>query len=418
MDYSIKKLQIVDKKNVSSNVDNNKILSKKFDNSDEIEKVDFNEKILEATRVNIDFYGISKDSITDIVYEKRDNVLLLKIKTNLNQEFIFNGDTKNLLDILDDNGNSIVKNLDMFSDEASYYGLYGGNQSDLINNTNLYLNDITINRIIKKYFPSDDYSYVDLQLLFLKMCNVGCGYISITNSIFQGTLNLTDDEFYNKFGFDRYVVRITFDGTYVKSFNYNCMFLDYFMYYNQVNCDDFSSIKSLYGDVMELGENKFSLVENTGVGGIGTDQDLEVLKSFLETKDIHILWDDIKTRELLFKDKKNNKFYRPFSAKNLATIKYSLKKGYIVLVSATDFTLYYKDDINNNGKIDDVAGDNLGTHGMIVTGVTDEGYLIVSSWGNEYLLKPENALPFFWNEDTNSVLFVSVINYQDSSANR
>ena len=114
MDYSIKKLQIVDKKNVSSNVDNNKILSKKFDNSDEIEKVDFNEKILEATRVNIDFYGISKDSITDIVYEKRDNVLLLKIKTNLNQEFIFNGDTKNLLDILDDNGNSIVKNLDMF----------------------------------------------------------------------------------------------------------------------------------------------------------------------------------------------------------------------------------------------------------------------------------------------------------------
>ena len=43
------------------------------------------------------------NSITDIVYEKRDNVLLLKIKTNLNQEFIFNGDTKNLLDIIIEN---------------------------------------------------------------------------------------------------------------------------------------------------------------------------------------------------------------------------------------------------------------------------------------------------------------------------
>ena len=156
---------------------------------------------------------------------------ILRVKTIYDEdpEFIFDKEKKILLDVLDINGNSIVHKLDMFSDEANNYYLYGGNQAHLKNYGSRYLNDEIISSIIKKYYPDSDFSEDDLKLLFAKMSSGGCSYIAFSNAIFDGTMNLSDEEFYNKFGFDRYSIiknnHIGIPADFFKVFNYESIWL-------------------------------------------------------------------------------------------------------------------------------------------------------------------------------------------------
>lgn len=68
-----------------------------------------------------------------------------------------------------------------------------------------------------------------------------------------------------------------------------------------------------------------------------------------------------------------------------------LRLGYQINVGADDFDLYYPYDKDGNGKLDDIRYKDVGGHAMTVAGVSDDGKLIVSSWGNEYLLDPEQV---------------------------
>ena len=44
------------------------------------------------------------------------------------------------------------------------------------------------------------------------------------------------------------------------------------------------------------------------------------------------------------------------------------------------------------GKLDDIVCEDVGVHGMEVVGVTEDDRLIVSSWGNAYILKADDAI--------------------------
>ena len=53
-----------------------------------------------------------------------------------------------------------------------------------------------------------------------------------------------------------------------------------------------------------------------------------------------------------------------------------------------NFTMYSTEDIDGNGLLDDVLYSNLGGHAMVVTGITEDGDYIVSSWGQKYIVRP------------------------------
>ena len=58
-----------------------------------------------------------------------------------------------------------------------------------------------------------------------------------------------------------------------------------------------------------------------------------------------------------------------------------LDQGKSISILEGDFTLY-----NEDGS---VAQSDVGGHWMTITGVTDDGRYVVSSWGGKYYLKPD-----------------------------
>ena len=78
--------------------------------------------------------------------------------------------------------------------------------------------------------------------------------------------------------------------------------------------------------------------------------------------------------------------YRPINAEDIKEI---TAEGKQVVISAQNFTLYYPEDVDGNGKYDDVYDFNIGGHAMSAVGTTDDGKIIVSSWGKEFLLDPK-----------------------------
>ena len=57
-----------------------------------------------------------------------------------------------------------------------------------------------------------------------------------------------------------------------------------------------------------------------------------------------------------------------------------------IVIAADNFNLYYPEDIDENGKLDDICQEDVGSHAMTVVDVFDDGKLVVSSWGRKYIL--------------------------------
>lgn len=82
----------------------------------------------------------------------------------------------------------------MYSEEANEYGLYGSNQGSLINNNIGYILDKVIKSIIEKYYPLSqnkiEYEPERLINVFKKTNEIGCGYVTAANTIFNATEDL------------------------------------------------------------------------------------------------------------------------------------------------------------------------------------------------------------------------------------
>ncbi len=335
--------------------------------------------------------------------------LIVKTVYEEDPGFIIDKEKKILLDVLDKNGNSIVHKLDMFSDEANDCYLYGGDQDHLINYGSRYLNDEIISSIIKKYYPDSDLSDDDLTLLFAKMSSRGCSYIGIGNVIFDGTKNLSDEEFYNKFGFERYTIvksnNIDSPADFLKVFNYDYMFLDLFLYY-QKNTNNMASLKDIYSGSY-IDEDGFIHVDKTVETGMLVIDNARILDRYLDGI-------NFTSKEIEFLKETNSR------SNHIFEIKSALETGKTVLIVAEDFTLYNNTDDDQNGKLDDVQYFDFGSHTMLVTGMTDDGDLIVSSWGEEYILRSE-AIRYNYDpktesidKDTNDVFSVVIIDFEDT----
>ena len=288
---------------------------------------------------------------------------------------------------------SIVSDIDMYSDKADENGLYGGYQGCLINDYEKNLNNKTLLSIISKYYPNEKYTDDDLKLLFSKMNSNGCGYIAGVNVMFELTKNLSDEEFYDKFGYNRYKITRTRNiGSYARNYNYDAMFLDFYLYYQKEL--GFETIKDIYGNI-EIGAEDGAIsgdYDNSGSEGTRLYEVAEKSHKFLEEKGINITYDNSfgNDSNLVGLVKTTIEMISPLNDHfNKENIKKALEEGKIVSIAMQNFTVYYPNDIDGNGLLDDIHRTGTGGHGMIVTGMTDDGDLIVSSWGNKYIVKPK-----------------------------
>lgn len=297
----------------------------------------------------------------------------------------------------------------IFGPDAIKNGQFGGNQSSLYDNAAKYINDPKIREIVNRYYP--DATAEDLELLFYRMMTVGCGFIAAINTLlfeygyFQN--NHSMDDFYNRFGFN------AIQGS--NSYAYDYLFLDFFLYYAKEH-EGYNTIEEVYGNAKEQRENstagdaalsddEFNII---GMGGTYVDDVDEVFAEYLKTKGINIktFEDGIPMSpedraKKVERDRANGITYSDSAAAALTysveeTIEMVLKDlSLIMTVSARNYPLYYPYDADGNGKLDDVYEGNVGGHAMTVVGLADEpGKVVVSSWGEEYVMNIEDIKDF------------------------
>lgn len=245
-------------------------------------------------------------------------------------------------------------NPDVFDENLSQIRKYGGNQSSITNEK--YLNDKIIDKIINKYYDNSNLSVNEKAKLFKNMDINGCGYMAASNIIFEYTSDLSNQEFYDKFGFYRYDE----NGYY----NYDYMFLDYFLSFNS---NKTNNIRAIYDSNQDLN------MINIGIGsgkqtvpqGSIVSENTDMLKKYLNQKGYNI------------NISKQN---------NINNIDNYLNNGKKVIIGLKDFELNgYDKHIND-------------LHTMVVTKSLGNNKYKVSSWGKCYEIDLSN-----YNYDNNKL---------------
>ena len=357
------------------------------------------------SKVNVPKIDIPKTkTINKEVYKIQDDTTKAETVLSINNQTI---DKEN-----------IVLTSSTFNDDNDDNGSYGGNQGALIISIEDFLDDSNVWEIVHKYYP--EASKEDIELLFNRMNFVGCSYVATVNTLFEyfDSIPNGESEFEKIFGFSMLASKENPNtGEHYYGYRYEYLFLDFFLYYAK-NERGFDTIEEAYGNVEEemqirsgdaaLDKEEF---ERTGMGGTDVLDAGNVFAKFLEDKGIKlsVTSDTITTKVTLepgtdewMKRKEeleaigiNIADDQPIVENNTekVDIKEALKEGKFAIVSAYDFTLYYPEDIDGNGKLDDVYDDDVGSHAMTIVDVTDDGKYIVSSWGNKYILDPNKDEP-------------------------
>ena len=316
------------------------------------------------------------------------------------------------------NKESMVLTSNTFNDANDNNRAYGGNQASLIISVEDFIDDNNVWEIVHKYYP--EASKEDIELLFNRMNFVGCGYVAAVNTLFQyfDSIPNGQSKFEEIFGFSMLTNKENpSTGEHYYGYRYEYLFLDFFLYYAK-NERGFDTIEEAYGNVeeeMEIRNNDAALdeeeFERTGMEGTYAVEAGNVFAKYLEEKGIElsVTSDTITTKITLepgteeWKKRKeeleaigiNIPDDQPITENETekVDIKEALREGKFAIVSANDFTLYYPEDIDGNGKLDDIYIEDVGSHAMTIVDITDDGKYIVSSWGHKYILNPNLDKP-------------------------
>ena len=246
------------------------------------------------------------------------------------------------------------------------------------------------------------------------MNSIGCGYIAAINTILRAYEASGHDEldFYERFGFPPYDLRTNQVSGHKmdKDYNYEYLFLDFFLYCAK-NARGFNTLEEAIGNTEEE-----IAIRNGQAGDLALDgEDFEIegmngswigdiaptMFSYLAEKGIDLNYDYMESSRWIRLEPGTEKYEEfrsqmsyevpdgtPLNAPiTVDDFRNFLNERKQVIISAKNFTLYYPDDVDGNGKYDDVYRSNIGGHAMCVVGVTEDDKLIVSSWGNEYLFE-------------------------------
>ena len=291
---------------------------------------------LNNEKINLDYTQISSiektDGKIDIHLQNGDIIHYLN-----NNSFIIKENSTGVVNYgyhIEADGS--LTNIDMFNDYNIYNGQYGGNQHSFENNCWLLLQDPDIMNELRNHFPNATES--ELATYLCRITPSGCGYVGFANDIFNHYIG-REEEFYNKFGFNMY--KINDDGN--LDYNYENLVLRWYDY--------IWASESVYTE------------------GGGTSWDIMYRQpEFLAQYGITATY-------------KEEYYTESASQSELLNVYDSIVSGEgeeRVLMTAWNFDIY---DMNGN-----LFMDKVGCHEMYVIGKTDNGNLIVSSWGNKYIV--------------------------------
>ena len=247
-------------------------------------------------------------------------------------------------------------------------GQYGECQKEFNIFADEYVADEKIKDIIHQYFPEIIISEEDLKVFFSKIRSSGCGYVVCANIILENYLSLPDEEWINHFGFPKK----NFD---TEKNNYQYLLLDLLLEY-QTKINGLTS----WTDIINLSTqlDNFS-EEHPKVVGMDTDYLKEAMSLFSKKYDINI---EVTSLDCSRKENYTKEIIE------------KLQNGESIAINITNINLYYP---SNNHEIHSYINN---PHGMIITEVLEDGSWVVSSWGERYIINPqeisgENQLEIF-----------------------
>ena len=142
-----------------------------------------------------------------------------------NEEFRIEMTDSGLLKLFDSNNNPIT----IFADYNLPSGQYGGDQG-IFEGCDLD-NDINCENIINEFFPNA--TPEEVSAYYSKVAETGCGYIALTNLLFQD-FEGKEEDFYKTFGFQMYNITRTVEGLKV-DFNYEPIALELYSVNNSAS---------------------------------------------------------------------------------------------------------------------------------------------------------------------------------------
>ena len=363
---------------------NTVIFNDEYNNTYSVVNIDGQWLLESITNDNNEYISLLNEDISlimNIFNNNNINITGISFSTKNNYIYIFTDSGNFLFDLRycsliytsagDDN---LLEENGIYSDLAQLAKQYGGYQGFLDIFSDEYANDPLIRSIVEKYFPDETITEEQLQLLFSRMRITGCGYIGCINTVFDNFSYLTDEEWKNIFGFDRMQ-----DDNY--QYNYQYLFLDFFLYY-QSQIEKFSTFEELLGNSSELyGRDDLALDDSLpiieGANGMDTIYLINIMESYMKKYNINLNIEAVDCSNENFINNVNDLF----------------NSGHQINITTENINVYYSYDYNYNLQVDDIYENNIGTHGFTLTGITDDGRWLVSSWGKELIIDPYEIKP-------------------------
>ena len=299
---------------------------------------------------------------------------------------------------------NLFDNSQLFNSDSDY-GVdedddYGGDQGDMYHNRSGWdvplfdfrlFQDGKIFDYVRSYDRFKDYSDDQVAKLLEKI-NSGCGYVAMANSIFA-QYESNPEEFERVFGFPMRDSNGKFDT--------NRLILDFFCntddtYYLNESGGTNALLQDVLGDYASHPEDfkaDFGAeLWKDPKARTYTDEAIQaVLDRYQDQSEVIIPSEDGGTTNYSLQNRLSHYLSErgvnyectidrgPMTAQEVRT---KLDSGYCVNLGTAGNIINLYDENGN------VLYDNLGGHRMTVTGVTDDGNYIVSSWGDKYIVHP------------------------------
>ena len=304
------------------------------------------------------------------------------------------------------------KNTKTFDDDKNN-GTYGSDQGDMAHHKKglwffgfRWFEDEDLYAYARTHERYQDYSQTEIAHLMDQINEEGCGYAAVVNDIFV-EYEGREEEFERVFGFPMYDKN--------GKANYDYLMLDFYAETDDLYfLDEPQGATALANDIIQLYKGKEDefrekygcdpIVTVDGVDYLSADAIQAILDEYSDVSEASVAVDGTSTYTL------ENRFNHYMDQKGLSytvdtvmdgrTLSEEELQGYFsegksVNISVGGFDLY-----NEKGRR--VQAD-VGNHWMTITGMTDDGRYIVSSWGERYYLNPEELdNPSFFIVDVGS----------------
>lgn len=276
----------------------------------------------------------------------------------------------------------------LFDEINKYSNQYGGSQMVFFDNIEELLEDEFIHNFLQEKFPNA--TDLDYYLYLKKIESTGCSYVALANIIINH-FSSNPPLFKKIFGYDMY----TYDENGRIDYNYEYLVLEIYTYAWKNH--DIHEIYDILTEnyMLENDEELKDLIDSDPLlterwkkmlfyRGSIDNECRQWLTTFLAEKDSNL----VVSTDVISENRVNSTDIKGLEEYQYDQIRTALKEGKNVKIDAQNYDLYVVTESNKRGPIYTEKG---GSHAMIITGITDNNELIVSSWGQKFILDITNS---------------------------